>query len=105
MPMADADTPETFENAEALFEAARRLIDRWCDRRQLGVLHMMLGGYLALNGLTDGWGRFYDALRNIRAMYGPGLPAEEQALLRDLLSAAEKMVYRDLPAGGERPRH
>jgi hypothetical protein len=38
-------------------------------------------------------------------MYGPGLPAEEQALLRDLLSAAEKMVYRDLPAGGERPRH
>lgn len=103
--MAGADTPEMFENTEALLGAARVLIDRWCDRRQLGALHMMLGGYLALNGLTDGWGRFYDALRNIRAMHGPGLPVEDQALLRDLVSATEKIVYRDIPAGAERERH
>src|SRR5690242_12369447 len=84
MRMAGAETP-SLDNAEALFGAARRLIDAWCDRRQLGALHSMLGGYLALNGLTDGWNQFYQALRNIRAVYGPGLPVDEQALLGDLL--------------------
>ena len=102
--MADTNMPGTFESAEALCDAARRLIDAWCDRRQLGVLHCMLGGYLALNGLTDGWGQFYEALRNIRAVYGPGLPAEERALVDDLMRSTEKIVYRDIPPGAERPR-
>ncbi len=103
--MAGADAPTEFGNAEAIFDASRKLIDAWCDRRQLGVLHMMLGGYLGLNGLTDGWGQFYDALRSIRALYGPGFPEKEQGLIDALVRSTERIVYRDVPPGAERPRH
>ncbi len=64
----------------------------------------MLGGYLALNGLTDGWAAFYDALRDIKSFGGAGLPDDEQALLSGLVRATEKIVYRDIPPGEDRPR-
>ncbi len=63
--------------------AARRLIEAWCDRRELVPLKEILPGYLALNGLTDGWIHFYEVLSNLRAYYS-SLPEAEVEMLRDI---------------------
>jgi len=47
--------------------ALRSLIDTWCDRRCLKALSRILPAYMGFNGLTEGWGDLYDALRNVRA--------------------------------------
>jgi hypothetical protein len=57
------------------------LLDRWCDRREYQALHTVLGGWLALNGLTDGWASLRDALRTAYALCRQ-LPTEERELLK-----------------------
>jgi hypothetical protein len=81
------------DNAEFI-AALRGLIDAWCDRRSLGELATILPGYLALNGMTDGWAALYDALKNVRASSRETLPASEMELINQLIRASEKVVYR-----------
>jgi replicative superfamily II helicase len=96
--------PDGLDTPKAVFEAAKVLIDAWCDRRELRVLKTMLDGYLSLNGLTDGWVAFYDALRNVRAFHAAGLPLSEQSIVEALIRATERIVYRNVPPGGDLPR-
>lgn len=44
------------------------LIDRWCERRALQPLSILLPTYASLNGLTDGWSELWGAMRHVRAM-------------------------------------
>jgi hypothetical protein len=59
----------------------KALIDRWCDRREYVALRIVLPGWFALNGLTDGWVTLRDALHSAYAAC-QNLPAEERELLK-----------------------
>jgi hypothetical protein len=67
--------------SDAILGDVKGLIDRWCDRREYRALHIVLGGWFAMNGLSDGWAGLRDALRSAYALC-PNLPAEERELLK-----------------------
>ena len=41
---------------EELNSILKSLADGWCERKALGPLSEFRPRYLAINGLTDGWG-------------------------------------------------
>ena len=69
-----------------------RLIDRWCERRDLGPLAVLLPAYTSNNGLTDGWAGVMEALRTLRG--SRRLPDDEHAEIERLVVIVERMVYR-----------
>jgi hypothetical protein len=82
------------DNAE-FFVVLRRLIDAWCDRRALRPLSLVLGPYLAFDGLTDTWGKLLIALKTVSASYQKDISETELDSVRDLIRAAEPVVYRN----------
>jgi hypothetical protein len=84
----------TFQSNEEFFSALSGLIDRWCDERRLGQLATLLPGYLALNGLTDGWGELHGALRRLRAFGPESFSGADWELTRDLTMAADDIIDR-----------
>ena len=84
------------ENRRPPFDVVDRLIDQWCERREVGALARLLPAYVAFNGLTDGWVDLYQALRSTRAYAHDRLPKMEE---RDLEEAA-KVVAKALRAAG-----
>jgi len=68
-----------------------RLIDAWCDRRELRALARLLPAWLDNNGLTEGWSDVLDALRTIRA--DGGLPDDEAFRVERCIVAVERAVY------------
>jgi hypothetical protein len=69
-----------------------RLIDAWCERRELRPLALMLPGYTSNAGLTDDWVRVIEALHDVRAQGHP--PEDEQQEVERLVPIVEQMVYR-----------
>ena len=69
-----------------------RLIDAWCERRELRPLALLLPAYTSNTGLTDDWGRLMEALYDLRAR--GGLPEPEQAEIERLVLLVERMVHR-----------
>jgi hypothetical protein len=69
-----------------------RLVDAWCERRDLGALAVILPAYTSNNGLTDGWADVMEALRTLRG--SRRLPENEQRQIEELVVVVEKMVYR-----------
>jgi hypothetical protein len=69
-----------------------RLVDAWCDRRQLDALAAILPAYTSNSGFTDGWAAVMESLRVLRA--NRGLPDEERAEIERLVALVETMVYR-----------
>jgi hypothetical protein len=57
-------TPED-RKVDVLGEA-RQLLDGWCDRHSYDAICTMWGGFRAINGLTDGWEEFLQALKRLR---------------------------------------
>lgn len=76
---------------DPIYEPVRRLIEAWCDRRDLQALATLLPAYTANNGLTDGWGDVLEALYEIRA--DRSLPPSEHAEVERLVPLVEKMVH------------
>lgn len=70
----------------------RRLIDAWCDRRELKHLALLLPAYTSNFGLTDGWAGVMETLYDLRATRQ--LPQDEQAEVERLVPIVEQMVYR-----------
>ncbi len=70
------------------------LADKWCERRALRALHHFLGGYFALNGLTDGYAALEVALKDVLAFASAELTAEEQMELKRLQVYTQEIVYR-----------
>ena len=69
-----------------------RLIDAWCERRELGALAVLLPAYTSNNGLTDGWAGVMDALHTLRG--SRRLPGDELRQIDVLTVLVERMVYR-----------
>jgi hypothetical protein len=84
-----------YSTSEEFLDAVRSLIDGWCERRCLRALSIILGPYLGFNGLTDGWGLLYDALRSIQASCRERLPQSDLEAINGLIRASEKILYRD----------
>jgi hypothetical protein len=73
-------------------EEIKELVDRWCDRRDLRSLRIILDGWPRVSGLTDEWGRLMEALRSLRA--DRRLPDDEQTIVERLVGEVERVVYR-----------
>ena len=84
----------SFQSNEEFFAALRGQIERWSDQRRLRELALWLPGYTFFGGLTDDWARLYEALKDTRAIGREKFSAAEWELLNDLISAAERTVYR-----------
>jgi hypothetical protein len=80
------------ESPSSVTESLGRLIDAWCERRELRPLALILPAYTSNNGLTDGWASLMEALHDLRAR--GGLREAEQAEVEQLVSVVEQMVYR-----------
>lgn len=84
----------SFQSNEEFFTALRKQIERWCDERRLPALARLLPAYTAFDGLTDSWGRLYEALQDTRAIGRETFSAAEWELLNNLIGAAERAVFR-----------
>jgi hypothetical protein len=91
-PNEGASGMRDFHSNEEFFTALRALIDRWCDERRLNALARILPGYLAWNGLTDGWHDLIDALKAARGLGPDTLSPADWDTLNDLIHAAELAV-------------
>lgn len=69
-----------------------RLIDAWCERRDLRSLALLLPAHTSNAGLTDDWARVVEALYDLRAR--GRLPDAEQAEIDRHVPIVEAMVYR-----------
>ncbi|MBI5835104.1 MAG: hypothetical protein HZB16_22595 [Armatimonadetes bacterium] len=75
--------PEQFGTVEELFEAARALVARLEACGQRDAASELQSGFGCLNGLTDGWAKFLEAIDWVVANAGRQLgPADKQALER-----------------------
>ena len=59
-------TPED-RKVDVLGEA-RQLLDAWCDRHSYDAICTVWGGLRSINGLTDGWEEFLQALKQLRIL-------------------------------------
>lgn len=72
----------------------RQLIDRWCERRALRPLRVILQCYPLASGLTDEWALLATGLKTIRVQFANDLVAEELDQVIELQQLAESVVYR-----------
>lgn len=71
-----------------------KLVDAWCERRELRLLKTILPAYPRMSGLTDEWGDLATALKTIRAQHAKLLIDGEIDRVIELLHIAESVVYR-----------
>lgn len=84
----------SFQTNEEFFAALRQQIERWCDQRRLRELAVLLPAYTTFFGSMDDWARLFEALKDTRAIGREKFSPVEWELLNDLISAAERAVYR-----------
>jgi hypothetical protein len=74
-------------------EPLRRLIDAWCNRRELEALAIMLPAYISIDppGFTEDWPRVLEALYDLRA--SRMLPDDEKGELERVIVLVEHTVY------------
>lgn len=75
-------------NAE-LFALLDRLVDRWCERRALRPLSILLRAYPMVSPLSDGWHELRTALRSLRCLREPDISESESEAIADGLRAVE----------------
>lgn len=68
------------------------LVDRWCERRELGALASVLPAWLSNNGLTDGWEELARALRTMSHPIGSALPEAERDQLKRVYITIDKAL-------------
>ena len=78
-----------FQSNEEFLAVLRTLIERWCDERRLDALARVLPGYLALNGLTNGWGELANALKATRGLGYEAFCRRDWDTLNDLIYATD----------------
>lgn len=68
------------------------LADGWCEQKALGPLSNFLPGFLAINGLTDGWERCRDSLKDVRALYRDKINQEDLARVNKAINLIDQML-------------
>jgi hypothetical protein len=81
-----------FHSKDEFFATLRALIERWCDERRLDALARVLPGYLAFNGVTDGWGELSNSLKSVRGLGHRPFNQADWDLLNDLIHAIEQAL-------------
>jgi len=68
----------------------RAIVDRWCERRELWGLSVLLPAWVQNNGLTDGWADLAAALRTVAD--APRLPQIDRMELKRLYVTVDYAV-------------
>ena len=92
-PDERASEMRDFHSNDEFFAALRALIDGLCDERRLKPLARILPGYLAFNGLTDGWHELINALKAARGLGPDEFNPADWGTLNDLIHTAELAVF------------
>ena len=66
-----------------LFAVLDGLVDRWCERRALPPLAVLLPAYQPAPLLTDQWAALYVAIRNLKGLAPDALTPEEGAAVAE----------------------
>lgn len=82
---------KAYASNDEFFRDMRSLIEAWCDRRGLHALAILLPAYTSFNGMTDGWGELFAALKRLISS-NDALAEDEREMVADLMQAAEKAV-------------
>jgi hypothetical protein len=67
------------------------LIDRWCARRALAPLRLLLPVYPLVNGLSDEWHDLRRALQNLRGLAPETLASDERRDVQAALLEVERV--------------
>jgi hypothetical protein len=86
--MTDITTQEEFQSTMA------ELLDRWCEQRMLRPLAVLLPGYFAFNGMTDGWHEIRASLRRLLALGPDSFSLADWSLVHDLIRATDRAIHR-----------
>lgn len=86
-----------FSSNEELCAAARELILALKARGAAAPAGILHDGFGCINGLTDGWAIFLDAIIEVQEKFGHQLPDDEKQLLKNMHDAAYEAVYRRKP--------
>jgi len=87
----------TFSSNEELFDAARHLISGLRARGADASAKILHDGFRCINGLTDGWALFLDAIIEVQESFSHQPRENEQRLLKDMHAAVYEAVYRRKP--------
>lgn len=68
------------------------LANGWCEQKAFGPLSQYLPGFLAINGLTDGWELCRDALKDVRALYRDKIQPEDLIQVNKAINLIDQML-------------
>lgn len=83
-----------FRSADELFEAARELFARLEAGGHRQAAAELREGFACLNGLTDGWALFLEAIRRVEAGPARGFAPEDRKALERIRKAVDAAVHR-----------
>jgi hypothetical protein len=83
-----------FQSTAEFFEFAESFMERLRSEGHTQAAVDLLDGYRCLNGLTDGWALFLEAVEKMQGAVALGLDPRDRADLEALRAAAHKAVYR-----------
>jgi hypothetical protein len=84
---------KSFHSNDEFLAALRALIERLCDERRFAPLARVLPGYLAFNGLGDGWHEMLNALKAARGLGPDAFSNADWDILNELVHATDLAVY------------
>jgi len=84
---------------EGALKAVEKLVDGWCERRNLRALRIVLPAYPMADGATDAWGGLLAALKQVRISCREDLEMKEMDALVSLIQDIERSLQREKLGG------
>jgi len=83
----------SFASSQELFEAVANLMTRLETAGHGQAATELREGQRCLNGLTDGWALFLEAIERVEATHAARFPRDEQDMLEVIRKAVKRAVY------------
>ena len=83
----------SFASSQELLEAVAGLMTRLEAGGHSQAAAEIREGYRCLNGLTDGWALFLEAIEMVETTFAPRWPRDEQKALKVVRKAVHHAVY------------
>jgi hypothetical protein len=83
----------SFASSQELLDSVTNLMTRLEAGGHAQAAIELREGQRCLNGLTDGWALFLDAIEKVEAMHAPRFPRDEQKMLEVIRKAVKRAVY------------
>jgi hypothetical protein len=84
----------SFSSNSEFFEYIENISRRLAREGNVAGSKRLMDGMSCVNGLTDGWGMFMDAIASVLESPGQSLSVESEAELREALATIRPLVYR-----------